>query len=106
MKKGVAIPYIIALILGIVVVGVIGYWFFILSGGGGGKATEAECNVKASNWCRTWANSAWTSVPKKFDGTDYTWDEFAPGCSDIRITEPQRPYCEQLLGFTTTTTTG
>ncbi len=51
MKKGVAIPYIIALIIGVIVVAIIGYWL-ISSGGTGNCVTkEGECNARIFAWC-------------------------------------------------------
>ena len=84
MKKGVAVPYIIALVLGIVVVGLIGYWFFVLGGRLPGQATEVWCNSKESQWCTSHSAST-------------TWDDFAPGCSDIGIDEPTSARCAVLV---------
>jgi hypothetical protein len=40
MARGeVPISYIIALILGVAVVAIIGYWFFVVQGQGGGEMT-------------------------------------------------------------------
>jgi hypothetical protein len=55
MRKGVAVPYIIALILGIVVIGLLGYWFFVLGGQAGGTATSQGCNTKIASWCQQWS---------------------------------------------------
>ena len=62
-QKGVAVPYIIAIVLGIVVIGLIGYWLFILGGGLGTKTIQTECNGKLLSWCTkrlTDASLAWT----------------------------------------------
>ncbi len=67
--KAVAVPYIVAIILGVVVIGLLGYWFFIQ----GGKATvtgsAAECDAKVASYCLQWKNSypiepTWTSDSK------------------------------------------
>jgi hypothetical protein len=55
MRKGIAVPYVIALILGIIVVGVIGYWFFVLGGKGGGTGTETACQAKLVSFCTQWS---------------------------------------------------
>ena len=55
MSKGaVPVPYIIALLLGIAVVAIIGYWFFVLSGQTGGEATLSTCNTRAYTYCAGW----------------------------------------------------
>jgi hypothetical protein len=55
MKKGaVPVPYIIALLLGIAVVAVLGYWFFILGGQVGGEITLSKCEAYANNYCNSW----------------------------------------------------
>ena len=50
--KAIAIPYIIAMILGIVIVGVIGYWFFGLAGKGGGVSLQTECDGLKLSYCQ------------------------------------------------------
>ena len=55
MSKGaVPIPYIIALLLGIAVVAIIGYWFFVLGGQWGGETNLQTCNTRAYTWCASW----------------------------------------------------
>lgn len=57
--KAVAIPYVIALILGIVVVGVIGYWFISQGGKTVGSGTTVECDAL----CASWRNSGFGLKP-------------------------------------------
>lgn len=45
MIKGIAVPYVIALILGIAIVGIVGYWFV----GSGGKFSGASQSVYCQN---------------------------------------------------------
>jgi len=60
MAKGeIPIAYIIALILGIAVVAVLGYWFFIVQKGGGNEMSIAECRTKAVEYCSTWKSAQW-----------------------------------------------
>jgi hypothetical protein len=55
MKKGaVPIPYIIALLLGIAVVAILGYWFFVLGGEWGGEMNLQKCTVRAHTYCSSW----------------------------------------------------
>ncbi len=53
MKKGIAVPYIIAILLGIAVIGLIGYWFFVSSG----KIPKSDCELAQRNWCTRWFSS-------------------------------------------------
>ncbi|MBI2547558.1 MAG: hypothetical protein HYW23_03880 [Candidatus Aenigmarchaeota archaeon] len=53
MKKAVAVPYIIAIVLGIVVIGLIGYWLFFSGGILGTNASETRCNSDVLNFCNT-----------------------------------------------------
>ncbi|MBI1978652.1 MAG: hypothetical protein HYS62_01160 [Candidatus Aenigmarchaeota archaeon] len=52
MKKAVAIPYVIALILGIIVVGILGYWFVSQGGKTIGSGSAAECETLKFNYCK------------------------------------------------------
>lgn len=51
LRKGVAVPYIIAIVLGVVVIGLIGYWLFISGGNFGTTSTKAQCNQKLLTYC-------------------------------------------------------
>lgn len=100
MKKGIAVPYIIALILGIAVVGLIGYWFFFLSKG----VPEEACKTRLRSYCTEWSGTGYDSAVKP-GGQDF--DAWAPGCAqyDWAGTVDQA-YCETVLGVITTTTSG
>ncbi len=51
MRKAVAVPYIIAILLGVAVIGLVGVWF-VSSGGKLTKASvETECRTKALEFC-------------------------------------------------------
>jgi hypothetical protein len=55
MAKGeIPIGYIIALVLGIAVVAILGYWFFVMQGSGGAQMTASQCQTMAYTYCRTW----------------------------------------------------
>ncbi len=93
MKKGaVPVPYIIALLLGIAVVAVLGYWFFVLGGQIGGEATLQNCKSKATIYCNSWQTNNYAKtltgdpdVPligeKWFAKSTETEDAYAPACS-------------------------
>ncbi len=60
MRKGaVPIPYIIALLLGIAVVSILGYWFFVLGGQWGMEVTMQRCTSTAMTHCTTWRTAAY-----------------------------------------------
>ena len=54
MKKAVAIPYVIALTLGIVVIGSIGYWLFSQAGKTTTQGSSAGCQAKIFSYCLAW----------------------------------------------------
>ena len=63
MKKGaVPIPYIIALLLGIAVVAILGYWFFVLGGQWGGEVTLQRCRSKAVTYCTSWQATGYAAT--------------------------------------------
>jgi hypothetical protein len=67
MSKGeIPIGYIIALILGVAVVAILGYWFFVVQNKGGGEITFDQCRNKAYTYCTIWR------------GTGYAQDNGAP----------------------------
>jgi len=107
MKKGIAIPYIIALILGIAVVALIGYWFFVLGGRIPGQATLTSCQSKEVAWCGEWARTGLFPVD---GGTiedeleDDDWDDeegggYAPGCEALGVLMPTSARCTTVLGL-------
>lgn len=63
MKKAVAVPYIIAIVLGIAVIGLIGYFFF----SEGGKTTttgeQAKCQSQRFSYCVQWQASGKDNQP-------------------------------------------
>ncbi len=80
MKKGdVPVPYIVALILAAIIIGVLGYWFFVVMGKGGGVANEQICNAKMLQVC-IGKEGSYTPAPeiKECDGLGKT-----QSCSEI-----------------------
>ena len=53
MRKAVAVPYIIALILGVAVIGLVGYWFVTTGGKFGGQSAKTICDNKFLQHCVT-----------------------------------------------------
>ncbi len=53
-KGAIPVSYIVALLLGIAVIGIIGYWFFFLGGEWGGEVTLNTCRSRAYTYCASW----------------------------------------------------
>jgi len=49
--KAIAVPYIIAIVLGVGVIGLIGYWLFISGGQFGTGVSANKCDSDALNFC-------------------------------------------------------
>ena len=82
MQKAVAVPYVIALILGVAVVGLVGIWLVMSGGKFTGQSLESSCQSKALQICS-----------KQITGSaDLTGTECAPITSKITTT------CKVLLG--------
>lgn len=88
MEKAVAVPYVIALILGVVVVGIVGYWFVSQGGKAVGAGTKAECDGKTQNYCQFWKNNFRFDLANR--PTGFSWGSSCP--------EPERSNCVALLG--------
>ena len=58
-KAEVPISYIIALILGVAVVAIIGYWFFVVQSQGGGEMTMDKCRSAAYTYCNIWRDTGY-----------------------------------------------
>ncbi|MCX6820874.1 MAG: hypothetical protein NT016_02910 [Candidatus Aenigmarchaeota archaeon] len=58
-KAEVPISYIIALILGVAVVAIIGYWFFVVQSQGGGEMTMDRCRSAAYTYCNIWRDTGY-----------------------------------------------
>lgn len=108
MKKG-AIPvhYIIALILGIIVVGLLGYWFFVLGGRIPGQVSETDCRTKQHAYCTEWSANGY-DLDNKPDGKDFSEDcpttsadVYAPECCSFSwatTMSDDDTECKRLLG--------
>jgi hypothetical protein len=53
VEKAVAVPYIIALILGVALIGLVGYWFATTGGKFGGQSVKTVCENKFLQYCIT-----------------------------------------------------
>lgn len=99
MKKGVAVPYIIAIILGIAVIGIIGYYFFFISGKVTTEATLQDCQRKLTVYCSVWLAEGYSGKNSDRLGA---WSEYAPGCTVIGVTVSGLADCDRTLGRQTT----
>jgi hypothetical protein len=61
-KGSIPIPYIIAIIFGIVVIALISYWFFTLSTSASESGTSAECTALKVTWCQECISNAGTGT--------------------------------------------
>ncbi len=59
MKAAIPVPYIIALILGVVVIALLGYWFVSSAGKGSSIGSEAECAARKVEFCATQTLESW-----------------------------------------------
>ena len=80
MKGAVPIPYIIALLLGIAVVAIIGYWFFVLGGQWGGETNLQTCNTRAYTYCASWAATGYSNDGEVPDGIIDVFENRYPEC--------------------------
>lgn len=93
MMKAVAVPYIIAILLGVGVIGLVGYWLFVSGGEFGGEATETSCRNDYLKWCtQQWAPKGYAEtdegVPNPaFPKADECNPILFPADTDITIVE-------------------
>ncbi|MCX6820872.1 MAG: hypothetical protein NT016_02900 [Candidatus Aenigmarchaeota archaeon] len=98
MAKGeIPIGYIIALVLGIAVVAILGYWFFIMQSSGGSQMTATQCQAQAYQYCRTWQINnyqvengvpllgGFNLNPEWFSQGPTGTTNYAPNCQSIKL---------------------
>lgn len=71
MKAAIPISYIVALVLGVAVIGLLGYFFVFQSGKTTETGNKAECDAKVASYCLQWKNlggkdgkPTWSPDPK------------------------------------------
>lgn len=69
-KAAIPVPYIIALIIGVIVVAVLAYWFISSGGKGAAIGKEAECLARKTEYCATQSIDA-ESVATKVCPSDW-----------------------------------
>lgn len=106
-KGALPVPYIVAIIIAVIVIAVLVYWFFVLSGKGNTQATDAFCRTKEFTYCTQWATAGWdtTKMPsnKRFCCGDNT---YANECKTLDWpSQVNGPICQTLLGQSSQTPT-
>lgn len=81
-KAAMPVPYIIALILGVVVVAVLAYWFVSSGSKGGGVGKEAECRARMLEWCTLKTPDITTKINEACD-PDPTMEKLQEFCKAI-----------------------
>lgn len=90
--KGIAVYYIIAIILGVIVIGVIGYWFFTVASRGGGTQATIDCDALKVAFCQEWSSSGY-SRPVVFN----EWENKQCPGKPVTI-QGVIDFCQRLLG--------
>jgi len=70
MKGALPVPHIVAILIGLAVVGLLGYWFFVLSGKFGSEAGEKECMTRIYTACARWREAGFPDEPGNYGLTD------------------------------------
>src|SRR3989344_3883831 len=83
--KAVAIPYIIALILGVIIIGLLGYWLVSQGSKTISTGEQTECTAKQSNYCNVYQVSGFKIEPGGF-----TW---------TNCQKPTADSCKSVLGI-------
>lgn len=85
--RAVAVPYVIALILGVIAIGILAYWFVNQGGKTTTEGFKAECQARTFNFCLAWQNQ------------DSTCQEASKKPADmVECPTPNKPECEKI-GF-------
>ena len=95
--KAIAVPYIIAIILAVIVLAIVAYWFLTTAQRGGGTFDEAFCRGKLSQYCAIWSGCNYGPACKPGD----FYNEFAKGCDVYSATlgNPTADLCRQIIGI-------
>lgn len=78
MKGAMPVPYIVALIIAAIVIGLLGYWLIVTLGVGGSEAAEKMCQAKLAGACVLKADD--------FEIDPYEYDE----CQGTKIAKTVR----------------
>lgn len=100
-KKGaLPVPYIVALILAIIVVALLGYWFYTVYIRSESEQSEGICRAKELAYCTQWSTTGY-NAGRKPNGGFITSDGFAPECNVYTwaadVDDSTKDRCRQLL---------
>ncbi len=84
MKAAMPVPYIIALVFGVIIIAVLGYWLYTQSSKSGSKGAIGECDAKKLLFCQAYKSLGYTTEPLI---------DFPVGCN-----KPTADRCIELLG--------
>lgn len=93
-RKGeMPIPYIIALILGVIVLGLLAYWLY--TGGLGFDSTvrESTCRTKVGFYCNSWKTNSYDTEKKPSN------QDFSNICGDINAVNRDDYYAPECCSF-------
>ena len=99
VKKGIAVDTIILIILGVVVLGLVGY--LIYKNAGGLANTTEKCKAQALIYCDEWKETNFNTdpFPDKSD-TENRWYKTYTSCITINFAWPEgSTTCRALLGI-------
>lgn len=85
MKKAVAVPYIIVLILGVAVIGLVGYWFASSGGKFSGQSAKTICENKFLQYCIT-------------KNEDMLYSDFQKDVQDCQAVSSSYTKCSEITG--------
>mgnify|MGYP001579780828 CR=1 FL=1 len=85
--KAVAIPYVIALIFGVIVISILAYWIINQSGKTSAAGSSAECQAKAFSYCVQW------QVKGGDAGPTFNWDKCSSEEADYK---DKKDKCKEL----------
>jgi len=94
--KGVVVPYIIAIMLGIIVLALLGYWFFFAGGRLSGEI-QPGCERLKERYCQEWKASEYSVEP--------IINKWKPELCPIEQKPTTKEQCEPVLKQTTLETT-
>jgi len=99
MSKGtLPVPHIIAIVLGIIVLALLGYWFFTTGGTFSGTASEAECRGKFLQYCISWSAVNFKGDERPGGEFFTTKKDCGPHKSKL-APQGDETACRQLLGI-------
>jgi hypothetical protein len=102
-KGALPVPYIVAIIIAVIVIAVLVYWFFVLSGKGNTQALDAFCRAREFTYCTQWATNGFDTT-KMPNGQNF--NTYANECKTLDWPgQVNGLTCRTLLGQQTQTPT-